>query len=182
MADFYSQPIAYRFQETGPARVQRDVVYQRVDEMDLAMDVYAPSDLPDQARLPAVIFIHGGPLRPGLTLLPKEWGVNKSYGALMAASGFVGVTFNHRFFSLEHLPKSANDLESVFQYVRENNATLHIDPDRLCLWLFSNGGLLLASVLLRKPSVLRCVLAFYANLELRADALPTFSSADLKYF
>ena len=182
MVDFYSQPIAYRFEEARPARVHRDVVYQHVDDTDLKMDVYTPSDVPDDARLPAVIFIHGGPLRPGLTLPPKEWGVYKSYGALMAASGFVGVTFNHRFFSLEHLPKSGDDLKNVIRYICENGAKLHVDPDRLSLWAFSNGGLLLASALLNTPSVLRCVLAFYANLELSVEALPTLAAEDIKQF
>ena len=182
MPDFYSQPIVYRFQETAPARVHRDIVYKRADDMDLKMDVYVPSDLPDNARLPAVIFIHGGPLHPDSTLLPKEWGVYKSYGALIAASGFVGVTFNHRFFNIEHLPKSASDLNDALHFVRENSTALNVDPDRLCLWGFSNGGLLLAAALLGTPSFLRCLLAFYARLELSSDASTNFSEDDAKHF
>ncbi|RPJ16598.1 MAG: alpha/beta hydrolase [Chloroflexi bacterium] len=182
MPDFYSQPIVYRFQETTPARVHRDLVYKRVDDMDLKMDVYVPSDLPDNARLPAVVFIHGGPLRPDSTLLPKEWGAYKSYGALIAASGLVGVTFNHRFFTIEHLPKSASDLDDALQFVRKNSAALDVDPDRLCLWGFSNGGLLLATALQDNLSFLRCLVAFYARLELSSDTLTNFSEEDVKRF
>jgi acetyl esterase/lipase len=182
MPDLYSQPIFYRFQETMPACVHRDLVYKRVDDMDLKMDVYVPSDLPDHARLPAVLFIHGGPWRPDSTVPPKDWGVYKSYGALMAASGLVGVAFNHRFFGLEYLSRSAGDLDDAIQFVRNNSSLLNVDPDRLCLWGFSNGGLLLANALQGTPSFLRCLLAFYARLALNSDALADFSEEDAKHF
>lgn len=182
MPDFYSQPIVYRFQETAPARVQRDLTYKQGEDPDLKMDVYVPPGATVDARLPAVVFIHGGPLRSDSTVRPKDWGVYKSYGALMAASGLIGVTFNHRFFSIEHLPKSAADLEDALQFVRENSAKLNIDPDRLCVWGFSNGGLLLASFLQGNPSFVRCMLAFYTRLDLKLDASTSFSSVDTKRF
>jgi dipeptidyl aminopeptidase/acylaminoacyl peptidase len=64
--------------------------------------VYQPSGLGEDERRPAVLLIHGGPLPKEVS--PKDWRLFQDYGRLLAASGFVGVTFNHRFHGVETLP------------------------------------------------------------------------------
>jgi dipeptidyl aminopeptidase/acylaminoacyl peptidase len=59
------------------------------------MDVYRPREIGPDVRLPAIVFVPGGPI-PRDMLPPREWGFFISYGELAAASGFAGVTFNHR--------------------------------------------------------------------------------------
>jgi hypothetical protein len=59
------------------------------------MDVYAPSGSGLTMRLPAVILVHGRPIPSQAR--PKDWAVFVSYGELLAASGLIAVTFNHRF-------------------------------------------------------------------------------------
>jgi acetyl esterase/lipase len=49
--------------------------------------------------------------------------------------------------------------------VRANAATFGIDPDRLTLWAFSGGGLLLSRALREAPSYLRSLVAYYAVLD-----------------
>jgi acetyl esterase/lipase len=82
-------------------KARKDVVWKRVDGVELKLDVYAPPGGKPSKPLPAVVFIHGGPIPSNLRTEPKEWGVFISHGQLAAASGFVGVTFNHRLHQLK---------------------------------------------------------------------------------
>jgi len=101
---------------------------------------------------------------------PKEWGVFISYGQLAAASGWVGVTFNHRFYALDRVRDAQADVDDLIAYVRANATTLGIDPDRLTLWAVSGGGLLLSHALRDTPPYLRCLIAYYALLDMPPGA------------
>jgi acetyl esterase/lipase len=148
------------------AQAHRDLVYKSVEGTDLKLDVYTPPDLLADTRLPGVLFIHGGPLPADTRPRPKDWGVFVSYGELMAASGLVGVTFNHRYHALTDLERSDQDILAAIQYVRERSTSFHLDPDRLCLWVFSGGGPFLQVALRDKPDFVRCAVAYYAALDL----------------
>ena len=106
---------------------------------------------------------------------PTQWGVFVSYGELAAASALVGVTLNHRLHAPTDFERSQADVAAAIDYVREHAAELNVDADRIALWYFSGGGPLLSAVLRDRPSYVRCVLAFYAFLDLRhmIAAMPT---------
>src|ERR671939_1374033 len=74
-------------------KVRKDLTYKHSSGAELKMDVYSPAKSQSRAHLPAVIFIHGGRIPRNLRTTPKDWGVFISYGQLIAASCFVGVTF-----------------------------------------------------------------------------------------
>jgi len=142
--------------------VRRDVVYRTVAGQPLHMDVYSPAG-PPRTR-PAVVLVHGGPIpRTGA----KNMGVFTSYGELLAASGFVAVTFDHRFLAPDRLSDAREDVAEAMGHVRSEAARLAIDPDRLALWAFSGGGPFLAAPLRERPAWLRAVVAYYAILDLR---------------
>ena len=162
----FSKRIVYRVEGMSEVRVQRDVVYRRDAGAELEMHVYAPAHLSSGARLPAVFFIHGGPIPAELTP-PTQWGVFVSYGELAAASALVGVTLNHRLHAPADFERSQADVAAAIDYVREHAAELNVDADRLALWYFSGGGPLLSAVLRERPAYVRCVLAFYAFLDMR---------------
>jgi acetyl esterase/lipase len=143
-------------------RVRRDVVYRTVAGEGLRMDVYSPPG-PPQSR-PAVVLVHGGPIpRTGA----KNMGVFVSYGEILAASGFVAVTFDHRFLSPRRLPDAREDVAEAVRHVRSEAASLDVDPGRLAVWVFSGGGPLLAAHLRGRPPWLRAVVAYYAVLDVR---------------
>lgn len=96
-ADPFAKRIVYRVPGMDRVRVERDLIYRGTATGGLKMDVYVPQDLSTSDRRPVVFFVHGGPIPDDLR--PKDWGVYQSYGELAAASGFVGVTFNHRLYS-----------------------------------------------------------------------------------
>jgi acetyl esterase/lipase len=149
----------------------RGRIYRTVGGESLGFDCYSPPGLPADARRPAVILIHGGPIAAGMA--PHDWGIYRSYGELIAASGLVAVTFKHRFYGPDRLGGAAEDVASLLTYVRAHARDLRIDPDRLALWAFSGGGPLL-SLAFRDPQLyIRCLVAYYAPLDYRnAPAIP----------
>ena len=158
-----SKRSVYRVAGMRDARVKHEV-YKRDAGAELAMNVYAPASLSGGARVPAVIFVHGGPIPADFTP-PTQWGAFVSYGELAAASGLVGVTFNHRLFALADFDKSQADVAAAIDYVRSHATELNVDADRIALWYFSGGGLLMTPMLLDRPDYVRCMLAFYAYLQ-----------------
>lgn len=124
---------------------------------DGRMDVYWPSDDIDEA-LPAVVFIHGGPVPADMQPTPRDWPVYVGYGSLAATTGIVGITVDHRLHSNADYPTAANDIADV---VAQARALPGVDPNRIALWFFSGGGLLSADWLRHPPQWLRCIAATY---------------------
>jgi hypothetical protein len=119
-------------------------------------DLYLPDDV---ARpVPAVVFVHGGPVPAELQPTPRGWPVFQGYGSLCASRGVAGVTLDHRLHDLGSYPVAAADVTEVVELVR---ADPRVDADRVALWFFSGGGLLTADWLRTPPPWLRCVAATY---------------------
>ena len=130
------------------------------------MDVYTPAGANSGKLLPAVLFVHGGPV-PADMQPPKDWPFFQSYGELVAASGLVAITFNHRFHSPQQFPDSKADVQGAIQFVRAHAAEFRIDAQQIALWIFSGGGPHISWLLRDRPSYVRCLIAFYAMLDLR---------------
>lgn len=146
---------------------RRNVTYHTLDDTALRMDVYHPPDLGPRERRPLVVFVHGGPLPANLLTEPKDWGEFRSFAALLAASGFVSVTFNHRYYGdMNALPAAQSDVLAVLEHLRSHADSLHIDPDRITLFAFSGSGLLLSHFLRERPAYLRALVLYYAGLDL----------------
>jgi acetyl esterase/lipase len=162
-ADAVMRPVFYQVRGTEDVRVRKNVVYKRDGATQLAADFYMPRDV---VKAPIVIFIHGG-VPADIPVKPKDWGVYQSWGRLVAASGFVGVTFNHRLgFPEPHLRDAASDLDAIVRYVRANAPELHADGDRICLAAFSAGGPLLSPALRDRPPYIRCLVSMYNFLDI----------------
>lgn len=124
-------------------------------ERDGAVDLYVP---PADGPLPAVVLVHGGPLRPDLTPRPRDWPVYRGYGALVASRGAVAVTLDHDLFDVEAYPLAA---AQVVDAVERARADPRVDAGRIALWFFSGGGPLSADWLRDPPPWLRCVALTY---------------------
>ncbi len=163
-----TQRILYAVAGMEKIRARKDLTYKRVADAELKMDVYNPQNLPRGARRPAVVFIHGGALPPNLRTKPKEWGAYVSYGQLAAASGFVGITFNQRFYGwdMKALADARSDVMDAVAYIRSNAERLGVDRDRICLWALSAGSLLLGTAISDAPSFIRSMIFYYAIMDL----------------
>ncbi|MFI6702482.1 alpha/beta fold hydrolase [Streptomyces sp. NPDC050509] len=107
---------------------------------------------------PAVVFVHGGPLPADTRPTPRDWPVFTGYGRYVASLGAVGVTVDHRLHGLTAYARAAEDIATAVERVR---ADPRVDGERVALWFFSGGGLLLADWLAAPPPWLRCVAATY---------------------
>ena len=165
LKEFVNRGIVYQVPGMQNVRVKRDLVYKPAGGSELQMDVYSPRS--SSRRLPAVLFIHGGRVPPNLLTTPKDWAVYVSLGQLTAASGFVGVTFNHRFYTWESLPDAQADVMDAIKYVRANAATLGVDPEKIILWAISAGGIFLSEPLRDRPAYVRALVGYYTQLDLR---------------
>jgi acetyl esterase/lipase len=144
----------------------KDIVYKQAGAANLTMDVWSPRR---PGPRPAIVFVHGGPLPDNLRTQPKDWGVFVSYGQLAAASGLVGVTFNHRLYGLDRIADAQADLIDLVGRLRADAATYGLDRDRICLWAFSGGGPLLSAAFDGKLPGVRCVVSFYGLLDRRPE-------------
>ena len=177
--------IVYSVPGMERVKVQKNLTYKIVADTELKADVYSPLNVQNGARRPAVVFIHGGALPPNLLTKPKEWGVYVSYGQLLAASGFVGVTFNHRYYGWDYLDDAQTDVDDLVGYIRNNADALGIDKERIFVWAFSGGGVFLSSALRDAPDYLRGIVAYYPVLDLRPmrkDIPAAVSDESLKAF
>jgi acetyl esterase/lipase len=122
-----------------------------------AIDVYAPLG-PAAGPRPVVVFVHGGPLPPEVTPRPRDWPVFHGYGALAAAAGLVGVTLDHRLYTIADYATAAQDVASAIGQARALDG---VDPGNVALWIFSGGGPLAADYLNAPPPWLRCLALTY---------------------
>jgi acetyl esterase/lipase len=165
-------PVVYSLPGMDKAKVRNDIIYKTADtpkgKVELKLDLYLPAEVKN-AGFPAVILISGG----GVEASPFDWrdaGVYKSYGRILAASGFAGISFSKRYArGPEGALHGMEDLRDLVAYVREHAGELSVDKDRLAFWGFSAGGLLLAPVLKEGVPYSRSVVCFYCVSDIDQD-------------
>lgn len=167
------RPIVYALPGMERAHVQKDLAYTHSLGETLHADVYAPEGAAARERLPAVIFISGD-APPELMRGLKDAGQYVGWGQLAAASGMVGVMFNHHSTeTYQRLVEVAGEIEALLAFVRERADELGIDTSRLAIWTCSGGPPFgLREALLARPPSVRCTVIYYGLLDprVRLDA------------
>ena len=159
-----NRPLVYHVPGEDTVGVRANLAYRTSPEA--RADIYLPPTAATGTKPPIVVLIHGGV--PKVPVLPKDWGIYQGWGRLLAASGFVTVTFNHRLGYPDPLmADAADDVEKLVAYVRSHAADFGGDPDRICLAAFSGGGPLLSPYIREHPAHVRCLAAFYSVLDIR---------------
>ena len=181
MAKRVMMPVVLKVPGMDKVKVVENLKYTKSDDPNVLMDIYIPPDLSENEERPAVIFLHGG---AKTDYTPKDWGVYTTWGRLIAASGFVGVTFTHRLeYPTASLEKAATDVRDAVKYVRENADKYHIDKERICLIAYSAGGPLLTSAMRGDMPFVRCLVAFYAFMDIQqSDYAKTEKPETVKSF
>lgn len=165
MRDIVMPPLVYRTAGTENVNVKKNLKYTSADNTNLLMDVYSPPNMSKTERRPAVVFIHGS---AGAEATPKDWGLYNSWGRTIGASDLIGVVFTHRLSSRKtSLEDAGNDLTEALNYIRANADSLGIDENRICLAAYSGGGALLAPAMREKPDYVRCLVNFYAFMDIQ---------------
>jgi len=181
MARKVMMPVVYQVPGMDKVKVVQNLKYTKTDDSNVLMDIYLPPKTAAREKHPAVIFIHGG---SKTEYTPKDWGIYTSWGRLVAASGFVGVTFTHRLkYPDKSLEIAAQDVRAAIAYVRANADKYDADPDRICLATYSAGGPMLSLAMGGEMPFVRCLIGFYSFMDVRqSDYHKTESAETLKVF
>jgi len=168
LAEMMARPVVYTLPGMDTVRVQNNIPYKEIGGEQLLLDIYSPAAT-SANHLPAVIYVHGEASYEQLASILAS-GQYTGWGRLTAASGLIGVTFNHRpsagFTTLD----GAEDTRDAIAYVRDHAADYGIDADRIAVWACSAGGPTAFPWLLREsPQWLRALVAHYSILDLRPD-------------
>jgi dienelactone hydrolase len=138
-----------------------------------SLDLYRPAG----TRVPAILFVHGGPGGPDLKALPRDWPVYRGYGAATAARGLVGATVEHPLIrGLDQLAAASDEVEAAVGRLR---ADPQVDPNRIALWFFSGAGLLAGEWLDSQPEWLRGVALTYPRLSAPAGTVRLTSAIEV---
>ena len=113
----------------------RDIAYGSHGK-DSLLDVYVPEGT--AAPLPTIVSIHGG----GYVYGSKE--IYRRYGMDMARRGFAFVNFNYRLAPKWKFPTPLFDTNAVMEWIVQNAARYHLDPERIIL-VGDSAGAQLAS-------------------------------------
>lgn len=112
------------------------LVYKRVDDIELKMDLWYP--LEDKNSYPLVLFAHGGGWLSGTRNQPK----NSSWCRFLAKSGFVVASIDYRYGYKNNMGDILRDYGDSLVFIKENSETLKIDTKRILLMGLSAGGYL----------------------------------------
>jgi acetyl esterase/lipase len=165
MARKVMMPVVYQVPGMDKVKIVQNLKYTKTDDPNVLMDIYLPPNTSARVKHPIVMFIHGG---AKTEYTPKDWGIYMSWGRLVAASGFVGVTFTHRLkYPDKSLELGAQDVRAAIDYVRANADKYNADPDRICLATYSAGGPMLSLAMGGELPFVRCLIGFYSFMDVR---------------
>jgi len=122
-------------------RVRENIVFKRIGERALRMDVYYPfgMEAEPELRLPAIIVVNGQAAPQAMPLLRSIRFVTTAARAIAARANRIVVVCDIRPIS-ESLPAVAGDLDDLIAYLRAKAGDLRIDGDSLAILARSAGG------------------------------------------
>ena len=180
VSEEFQARIVYAIPQMQRVSLERDLVYKTVDATTLRLDVYYPPATDKALSYPTVILMHGEAPQEMLAN-PKDWGQFVSWAELLAAHGFVAVTFNRRSTEwFTKLSEATADITDLLTYLQQHASTLAIDWQQLGVWVCSGGTLAASSALRHYHGLrLRALAAYYPRMSLhtiRANLAPMLES------
>lgn len=115
-------------------RKHKDLVYARVGDRLLKLDLYLPDE--DGGPFPVIVWVHGGAWRQGNRLNPPS--------LTLLREGYATVSVEYRLSQEAIFPAQIHDCKAAVRWVRANAETYDFDPDHIGAWGASAGGHLVA--------------------------------------
>ena len=111
-------------------------IYKKVGEVELRLFVFNPEGHKPEDKRPAAVFFFGGAWNGGS---PKQFEAHSKY---LASRGMIAAVADYRVKSRQGTTpfECVKDGKSAVRWLRQNAATLGIDPDRVAAGGGSAGG------------------------------------------
>jgi dipeptidyl aminopeptidase/acylaminoacyl peptidase len=149
------------------AHVQPQIVLTKAaDGLEIHNQLFLPKDIKQGEKRPAIVFVHGGPVRqmmPGyhyMQFYHWAYGINQ----WLASEGYVVLSVNYRsgigygrsFRTAPNTAASGNaEYQDVFAGGKYLQSRPDVDPNRVGIWGLSYGGLLTAEALARNSDLFK---------------------------
>jgi dipeptidyl aminopeptidase/acylaminoacyl peptidase len=147
------------------AHVVPEIVKTRAaDGLEISNQLFLPADLRTGERRPAMIFVHGGPVRqmlPGYHYMQfYHWAY--AFNQWLASQGYVVLSINYRGGigygnSFRRAPdtnaRGNSEYQDVVAGAQYLQARADVDPARIGIWGLSYGGLLTSQALARNSDI-----------------------------
>lgn len=117
--------------------VQADINYAGGTNPRQALDLYLPAKRAADARLPVVVFIHGGGWYRGSKDAGRAW-----LQPLVESGAYAGVAINYRLSGDATWPAPIHDAKAAVRWIRAEASRHGLDPDRIGVAGSSAGGTL----------------------------------------
>lgn len=144
--------------------VPQDIITTAPDGMKVHNQLFLPKDLRPGEKRPAIVFVHGGPVRQMLLgyHYMEVYHLFYSVNQWLASQGYVVLSVNYRGGvgygkSFRTAPNTNSRGNSEYQDVLTGGKYLQsrpdVDPKRVGIWGLSYGGLLTAQALARNSDI-----------------------------
>ena len=177
-----------RAADTPNVITAHDVVYSKVGETELKLDLVRPAE--GDGPFPAVLVIHGGGWRGG----SKD--SNRPILSQFAKRGYVAISPQYRFCPKATFPAQVHDVKAAVRWLRSNAKEYKVDVEHIGAMGFSAGGHLSLMLGLTGPddglegevtadapsSRVQAVVNFFGPTDLAAADIPDSSKLLVKDF
>ena len=144
--------------------IPENVLTKAADGLEIHNQLFVPKDIKPGERRPALIFVHGGPVRQMLLGYHYMWFYHMAYAMnqWLTAQGYVVLSVNYRSGvgygkSFRNAPNTGQRGNAEYQDVVAGAKYLQgrddVDPKRVGIWGLSYGGLLTAQALARNSDI-----------------------------
>jgi len=149
------------------AHVRPEIVLTKAaDGLEIHNQLFLPKDLRPGERRPAIVFVHGGPVRQMMPAYHYMQFYHWAYGInqWLASQGYVGLSVNYRSGigygrSFRTAPNTGGQGNAEYQDVLAGGKYLQtrpeVDPNRIGIWGLSYGGVLTSQALARNSDIFK---------------------------
>jgi len=127
--------IALQLVHANDIQVKKDILYARVAETDLKLDLHLP---PKTQTGPLIVWIHGGAWRSGSK--------NEMPLTDLVRDGCAAASVEYRLSTAAKFPAQVHDIKAAIRFLRSHARELQINADKIIVAGSSAGGHLAALV------------------------------------
>jgi len=142
------------------------VITKAADGLEIHNQLFLPKDLKPGERRPAIVFVHGGPVRqmmPAYHYMQfyhwaygiNQWLANQGY-VVMSINYRLGIGYGRSFQRAQNTGANGNaEYQDVLAGGKYLQSRPDVDPNRIGIWGLSYGGLLTSQALARNSDIFK---------------------------